>query len=260
MLFGKYASRKSEARYPSLWNGLEAYYTSTVYGPTGTTVFDLSGRNVPLSVSGATAATAWGNPLSRNSWQFNAVNSLTRTISTTRLANGFSVSVWFNSAQWGSTTRQYMFAFGTEDIGMTIGHDNATYRSVVFMRGGGAYPFVALPQTGAGTWLHAGITWNGTTITGYFNGIAQGTASNSTFSNSASETLRIGNYPATTALTGNASEFAVHSRVLKPSEMRLMGSRFNAPLIAKRDINFGQAASVYSRRSFSNRVGSRSLN
>lgn len=59
MLLGKYASRHSEARYPSLWEGLVGAWCPSIQSPSGTTLYDLSGRNRHGTLTNMDVGTSW---------------------------------------------------------------------------------------------------------------------------------------------------------------------------------------------------------
>ena len=59
MLWGRYASRASEARYPQLWAGRVFGVCPSVQGPAGLNLYDTTGRGRHATLSGMDAPTDW---------------------------------------------------------------------------------------------------------------------------------------------------------------------------------------------------------
>ncbi len=59
MLFGRFASRRSEARYPTLWDGLIGAWCPSVQNPSGITLLDLSGYGRNGTLTNMDAPTDW---------------------------------------------------------------------------------------------------------------------------------------------------------------------------------------------------------
>lgn len=66
MHFGRFASRKSEAKYPSLWDGLVGAWCPSVQNPSGNTLYDLSGYGKHFTFNNPSIASQWGRSGGRN--------------------------------------------------------------------------------------------------------------------------------------------------------------------------------------------------
>jgi hypothetical protein len=79
MLFGKYASSKTEALYPSLRDRLELAICPSIQSPSGLIAYDFSGWNRFGTLTNMDPATAWGRNESSVSLVMDNTNDVIRT-------------------------------------------------------------------------------------------------------------------------------------------------------------------------------------
>jgi hypothetical protein len=113
MLFGKYASKKTEAKYPFLWDGLEHSWSPGITGPTGNLVYDLRG-NASLVGNGFPVSTGWSRQ--RGRWQYTIANTnqyfLAAKSPRVAQAKSLTVSVWVNPISWPGFNSIFCQSFG----------------------------------------------------------------------------------------------------------------------------------------------------
>jgi len=98
MFFGKYASRKSEAKYPSLWNSPQCLLCPSLQGPTGSRCYDLSGRNRQASLTNMDVGTDWVRLNSHWAIDTDGVNDLISSPVISGLSDDFVIAAWVNRA------------------------------------------------------------------------------------------------------------------------------------------------------------------
>ena len=220
MLFGKYASRKSESAYPTLWDGLKASYYLTKQSPSGLKAYDFSGNNRTMSL--ATPAN-W----SRNGYTVSSgVYGTIPASAITSITGGFSVVIRGKLA--ATTVEAYIFARQvTADQSMTIGiKDNK------FMIFRGGFLLSSLAAVNGNTYTMILNHKNGVT-TLWVDGTAQITSSAAVTSGSGPFYLGRwggGGYQQ----NGDFMGALIYDRGLSIGEIALLSKQFDAPLKSKR--------------------------
>jgi hypothetical protein len=98
MLFGKYASNKSDAAFPSLWTALDHAWSPCITSPSGNSLWDLVGRNNHGTNSGL-VGTDWDRAFGFNSLNYDGTDNFTampRRVFAGRSV--FSVMMWVKMA------------------------------------------------------------------------------------------------------------------------------------------------------------------
>jgi hypothetical protein len=253
MLFGKYASQKSEAKYPALRGLLQGAFVPSIQSASGLSVYDLSAKQQLGSFNGLTEA-AWTRTKGRNSLLF--PNSPARFDSNVTIPAGpFSVS--FYDCVTTSTTLQarvqfktiftYPWAFIRVNLG---GYDPVTFGP---WQGANGVRATSAPTiaSSVGVWQHwliVGQSANSNTPSDYrvfVDGVEYSTSASSLMS-STTNTTRIGTNPfsqdancsldAIYLFSGDVSRFA-----------KLLATDPIAPVRAKRQV-FGGTTSNRRRR------------
>lgn len=232
MLFGKYASRASEAKYPSLWRGKVFGFCPSVTGPTGLRAYDLSGRNNHGTLTNMDAGTDWVTSQGRYALDFDGSNDF---IAIPYLVSfPFTLSCWVQSRTVAAD--QYVFSLASSS-------SNGPNFALVLAGGQTGDPIWAVHEPNTGTaparsssagayvvneWYHlAGVFLSSSFRQLYVNGIAQA-ANTSLIGATTVDRMSIGNLnrlsPAA-HLNGLASDASVYDRALSPNEIRLLATR-----------------------------------
>ena len=236
MLFGKYASRKHEARYPSLWEGLVGTWCPSIQSPTGGTLYDFSGRNRHGTLNNMDAATDWVRVSGRYMLDFDGANdnvSMPNLATTTQ----WSVSAWvMHRASAAIYSMPVCITFGSSAsngianrlgnwVGMRQDFSNAF---------GQSQPIVV------GRLYHIVATWNGTSGQLWSDG-ALATGGAIFDGNYAVSGTKLGDGYSTNKTNGQIDDVAVYNRVLTAQEIRILASRRGIAFESRRLIAFGSA-------------------
>ena len=245
MLFGKYASRKSEARYPSLWDGLVGAWCPSLQSPSGVNLYDLSGRNRHGVLTNMDSV-AWVRESGSYTLRFDGVNdhvatgaALSRFMSSTT----GSISIWVKPTGTAPTiANAWLGGFIGDDAGFM-----SLSRGII---GGSdrlwAYNFdgnedrVGVAYT-IGVWTHLVWAHVGGTLSLYKDGqIAGSTASANTLNMTGA--LNIGRiFSSYSAFQGEIDDMRVYSRAVGSGEIRLLASRRGIAFEPRRSISFRSA-------------------
>ncbi len=230
MLFGKYASRRSEARYPSLWDGLVGAWCPSIQSPSGTRLYDLSGRNSHGVFTGLTPA-AWtkisGNTITTTQGAANRIEVTSGgSIVPSHLAiNNFSA--WSFSAWVYPTVATVNFPtlISWGRFGASLGLQ-ATTQKIEHWRNNSSN-VLSTGSVSLNQWTHVGVSQVGSTVSLWLNGRLD-----SSTSAAAITTAYITGFTlmGTTGSNINASfggaidSIYTHSRALNASEWRILAS------------------------------------
>jgi len=224
MLFGKYASRRSEAKYPRLWRGLLSAYCPVIQPPSGLRLYDFSGR----SQEGAIAdAAVWG----RDS-RCALISTATTQFGTLPLSvlpsgsNSRSVSMWVRCTE--NARRGFI---GNRPVAVSNGWffgeltSTSIWAAVIGVGSASATVPSLLNRV-----AHVGMTHDVTndSITFYCDGIPVGSSTMTLGPQSTAAGTYLGREQqgeAAETLIGSIFECNTWSRVLRPSEMRLLALR-----------------------------------
>jgi hypothetical protein len=244
MLFGKYASRKSEAKHPDAWNGLILSACPSITGPTGTKLYDLSGRHQVGTFGASFApATDWARSagqyhISMGSSKLCNFGSAVPTITGGKI----SVGCWFRFsttltnapliARWGSA-----FAY---TLLVPVGSNNKM--SFFINTSSGINGATTTGTYADGLWHHACGCFDGAQVGIVIDGgrsEAVFVAHTGSMVAAAAENVVLGNYSNSTGnfFTGDMDDVRISSELPVGINARARGIGFSA----KRAISFGQA-------------------
>jgi hypothetical protein len=224
MLFGKYASRRSEAKYPRLWRGLLSAYCPVIQPPSGLRLYDFSGRNQEGAIadSGVWGRDSRGALISTATTQFTALPLSVLPSG----SNSRSVSMWVRCTE--NARRGFL---GNRPVlasdGWFFGELNSTTIWIAVI---GVGTTSATVPSLLNRVAHVGLTHDATTnsLTFYCDGIPVSTTTFGVGSQSTAAATYLGREQqgvAAEAFLGSIFECATWSRVLRPSEMRLLALR-----------------------------------
>lgn len=254
MLWGRFASRASEARYPQLWQGRVFGVCPSVQGPAGLNVYDLTGRNQNGTLTNFDLAADWQRSAGRFALNFDATdNTVTISGGRTYIAAGqpMTASIWFFNRAFTSPFPKLLML--RSDCGgnnaYEIGLSNSTGYTGVLI--GTATSYARLKTDTAaesltGSWQHVAVAYNGGTrssassFTVYLNGIVRATSAALAFSATTNATS-LGLNATFNRHDGLLDDVTVFNRPLTAGEIRLLATRRGIAYEARRDIAFGAA-------------------
>ena len=246
MLWGRYASQASEARYPQLWQGRVFAACPSVQGPAGLNLYDLSSRGRHATLTNMDAPTDWVRSRGQYALDFDGANDYA-LIGTAAALNpeSISVSAWIRpTAVSGDYTVYAMSNAGaTVYRGMWV-----TAGALRFAWGSAAFSSrvytTAASTIAANTWQHvaAGHTGTGAPVI-WINGISMSTTLTSSGVNTlpATQQSDIGRLGSFFYFQGQIDDVTVFSRQLTGGEARLLAVRRGIAYEARRDIVVGSS-------------------
>lgn len=228
MLQGRFATKQTEARYPTLWNGLVAAFAPCITGPTGLRLLNF-GRGGDGTLTNMDAPTDWVRSQGQYCLDFDGTNDL--VVSTRSVSFPFTMSGWVCSDS--ATAVQTVCSFGSTSA--------TTPFAIIRLRGDlagdpfeavyyGTAENLAQSSTGytVGRWHHVtGVFINASLVRLYVDGklattatTAGGTGTFNVFS--------IGALRRTTDIhftDGKIDDVRIYNRALSASEIALLARR-----------------------------------
>lgn len=240
MLQGRYATKQSEARYPTLWNGLVAAFAPCITGPTGTRLINF-GRGGDGLLTNMDAPTDWTRSQGQYCLDFDGVDDYV-SINRGRFdwTAPLSVSCWTKIPSHATFDRQTILegrmGAGAQR-GICIFHDNlvATNGIAIGSIDTGSTAQLVYSANNAvtmGGWTHVCFVWKSTGSNQafvYVNGKLSGTGTISLTLTGATENWRLGNtnFPGTSLdpHNGQIDDVLFYRRALSASEISFLAKR-----------------------------------
>lgn len=206
--------------YPELADGLFAYYKfdegigDRAYNSAGRNVYDAQLQN----------GTGWSDGVRGKAASFDGADDYVLTeIPSSQVRGQFSATGWFKANSFGSTSsisNRLITSWRTPaSTGWAVGADNGRFSTMT--------PAQLLGSSlSTGTWYFFAVTYDGSNLTAYLNGVAD--ISGGSITSSADDYVRIGIYDIDQSGTGkrawNGTIDDVHfyNRVLSASEIALL--------------------------------------
>lgn len=236
MHFGRYASRKSEAKYTSLWDGLVGAWCPSVQNPSGNTLYDLSGRNNHGTLTNMDPATDWVRDGGRGALDFDINDDAISIPFRTPAMNAISISFWANIRTGGaggfgrfltrSDSSIFSAAGSTAQIEFAINSNKLTGN-------------IAMPLN---QWVHYSFVFlSGSQRTIYRNSviIAQDVLS-STIAASTVPLFIANRSDFTRGRDGRMDDILIHDRAISHAEIRILASQRGIAFTPKRRSIFRQ--------------------
>jgi hypothetical protein len=231
MLFGRYASRASEAKYPSLWRGLVGSWAPSITGPTGTRLFDLSGRNNHGTLTNTTASAAWRSHRGRYLIDFPTSANEYVACANPRVGglSRMALSYWLmrtgnNSGASGNGIIGLWQLQGAGSANQFVSLFSANAVAFVLVAGT-QVSVVALQSIALGTLYHVACIYTGTTLQIYVDGVLGGSAALSGAIAAGSGPLWLGSYSGIEQSICSLNDVRIYNRALSPAEIRLLAQR-----------------------------------
>lgn len=251
MLWGRYASQASEARYPQLWRGRVYAMAASIQGPAGLNVYDLSGRGIRGTLTNMDVATDWVRSVGLYALDFDGVNDHIPLGTFSRLNNSeYAASMWIKAA---ATTAGQKSILAQIDVTGNSGRAiRRNANQIEYTIANGAYAQYKAATTITTDWTHVAVTVSGVGVPRiWINGVESTvslTASAGTVTLPAAQPCMIGidgQFGTTTTLynfAGLIDDLAVYDRRITGGEARLLATRRGIAYEARRDIVFGSTA------------------
>lgn len=244
MLFGKYASRKSEARYPELWDGIRHVYCPAIQSPSSLRVFDFGGKNLHGTVTTRTADRAWTRGTRGNSLLFAGANTgeptstQGRVVLTMDLAiDRIGVSCWLRPT---SLSFRGICTSGPDQSNPRFGISLRTDGTLQTYRGSDAFSTAAVVNQ---QWNHVFVWSDGNNTSYWVNGQFSNTASQPIGKSLQSQFFFGSNYWG--AFDGQIAEFAVYDRLPTARAIKRMATAPGMMFVPRRNV-IGSAAGFQS--------------
>lgn len=262
MLWGRYASRASEARYPQLWQGRVFAACPSVQGPAGLNVYDLSGRGRHATLSGMDAPTDWVRSTGRFALDMDGVNDQIVIPAPAGItANAMSFAAWVRTTQdipfmLFSITAPATAKWGTIWLGNSVTSTlvNEIVTSDTSMGSSTIRGYTNADRTFFnGSWRHVAVVFNATATVIYVDGIRRTTTvginqvdNGKIWDTTLTATkCRIGSVDYGSGDSNFApmvwDDAAIWQRPLTDGEARLLATRRGIAYEARRDIVFGSS-------------------
>lgn len=247
MLWGRYASRRSEARFPTLWDGRVFSVCPSIQGPSGLRLWDTSGRSNHGTLTNMDAATDWVRSGGEYALDFDGTNDQV-SFPAIAPALGFCLSMWFRAV---NTTRTLHSLFANSqdqspDIYLHLERISGSSYAMNFYNGreylGASQSFTL--DTG---WHH--YVWRSAVVTGpvaYFrDGVDIGSSSvNYTATINDAGVASIGSISSLTpgfTAQGQIDDVIRYSRPLSTGEIRTLARRRGISYEMRRDLVAGSS-------------------
>lgn len=232
MLWGRYASQASEARYPQLWQGRVFGVCPSVQGPAGLNLYDLSGRGRHATLTNMDAPTDWVRSTGRFALDMDGSNDFIQFPATTAATQQtVSIHVLLRTAN-------IIVGGGANTYALYVDSLNAT-GAVYYATGGGV--FVSVVHGGlASQWAHLAVVRSGLSVTFFKNGIQIG-ATQALASNTAQSLQYIAREGLGFYASMQWDDLSIYSRPLTAGEIRLLSRRRGIAYEARRDIVVGSS-------------------
>lgn len=231
MLWGRYASRGSEARYPQLWQGRVFGVCPSVQGPAGLNVYDLSGGGKHATLNNMDPPTDWVRALGRYVLDMDGSNDFVQfpaTTASTQQTVAMHVSL---------RTANIIVGGGINFYALYVDSLNAS-GSIYYNSGG----FVSVVHGGLSSqWAHLAVVRNGVSVTFFKNGIQIGNTQTLP-TNTAQSLQYIAREGGGFYSSMQWDDLAIYNRALTAGEIRLLATRRGIAYEARRDIVFGSTA------------------
>ena len=239
-MWGRYASRRGEARYPSLWDGRVVGYCPSVTGPSGVRLYNLQESRYQAALTSLTAANGWrrsgGQYAIRTTGTDQANSALNQShvlLSRELSSNNMTFSCWLNPV---SLNKRGVCSSGPNlstprfAVSVLTNGKIETYR--------GSYT-TSTGSISTGAWSHLAVVCLNNVTTIYLNGKLDSSASQTPTSPVQSTFLFAGNYWG--PFEGFTDDFNVWHRALSAGEVRLLSRRRGIAYESRRQ-DFGEAA------------------
>jgi hypothetical protein len=238
-MWGRYASRRGEARYPTLWDGRVVGYCPSVTGPTGTRLYNLQESRYQATLTNLTAANGWqrsgGQYAIRTSGTDQSLEILNQShvlVSRELSSANMTFSCWLNPV---SLNKRGICTSGPVLTGPQFALTVLTNGKIETYRGGNVTSTGAISTA---IWSHLAVVCLNNVTTFYLNGVLDSSFGQGTTALAQSTFLFGGNYWG--PFEGFTDDYAIWRRALTAGEIRTLSRRRGIAYEARRQ-DFGEA-------------------
>jgi hypothetical protein len=254
-MWGRYASRRGEARYPGLWDGRVAAWCPSVTGPTGTRLYDLQFGRYQGTLTNMDPPTDWvrtTGPYALDIFDTQYVDL--GTLNGLAFSGPFAMSCWVrNMTSSGvdfSPFGKLQEITGYPGVAIVIGAATNAVATAYWNNATRATGTTIVTQRA--DWTQIGIGWTGTQAQVIVNGRVEATASVTTAPSAGGSVASIGRYARSVGdrcMRGQIDDCAMWTRALSAGEWRLLSRRRGIAYEARRQ-DFGGSGfqSAWARR------------
>jgi hypothetical protein len=245
MLWGRHASRRSEARFPTLWDGRVFSACPSIQGPSGLRLWDTSGRSNHGTLTAMDTATAWARNAGAYALKFDGSNDRVLVANSPAFATpkDLTVSFWVNTASSGSNVEliQKMGAGESRVNSSWESYLNSSGR-VYFRLNGTENNLISTVNLPLSAWVNVVLRKTGATIAIFFNTAAAGTLGGQPDVNISTGSLTLGAYPdGSFPINASFDDIVIYNRSLTSGEIRTLARRRGVSYDMRRDVVEGSS-------------------
>jgi len=231
-MWGKFASRRGEARYPGLWDGRVSAWCPSVTGPTGTRLYDLQAGLYQGALTNMDSATDWVRSAGQYCLDFDGTNDHVLTTSKGTASPARTISLWMRYTGPGTGFR-CAFDYGVLNFGqrLLVGYNG---QNIVMDRYGGGLSVSGYYDL---AWHHVAVADTAGAYSLYVDGKLG--ASGTQLSTPTLGTVYLGRAIDGAYFVGQIDDSAIYNRALTAGEIRTLSRRRGIAYEARRNQDFG---------------------
>lgn len=256
MLFGRYAGRRSESRYPTLWDGLIGAWCPSVQNPSGVTLFDLSGYSRNGTLTNMDAPTDWVYSNGLRCLDFDGTNDYA-AVNMSFTGSSATFSCWINLR--ATTTYRALGLFGrtpvafTPVIGMQTGSGGNRVGYTWNNNSSATYNWTGGPIIPTNEWVLVAVTISPSQAIAYMGSPSRPITSGTNAISHSSETVTSGWRIAgdtfnDTSTNCQLDDIRIYNRALTPGEIRQLATGRGIAYQPRRTVNYGSTTTLNRRR------------
>ena len=251
-MWGKFALRRGEARYPTLWDGRVAAWCPSVTGPTGTRLYDLQDGRYVGALTLRSADVGWNRTQGLPALLFSgsSTSETTSTQGRVVISTDLGASVAISFSAWITPTTLSKRGICTSGPTQTLPRFALTILAtgqIQCYRGANAD---SAGTISSGVTSHIVVVNDGTNTSCWLNGKLSNTISQGISHSTQTEFFVGSNYWG--AFDGSIDDVAIYNRVLTAGEIRTLSRRRGIAYEPRRQQDYGssgfQAAWARSQR------------
>jgi len=257
-MWGRYTSRRGEARYPGLWDGRVAAWCPSVTGPTGTRLYDLQFGRYQGTLTNMDSATDWVRSSGQYALDFDGSNDYVLVPHNSRLdgaASGtLTISAWVyrstDVAAYETVVTKRLSLGTTTNYELSFNNSSTSgSKAFGFYSGGGfTVSTVLVPLL---SWTHIATVSTASGTSYYVNGRPAGTSTTTVGTPNVHpfKIAAVAGSPETQYFNGLIDDVAIYNRALTAGEIRTLSRRRGIAYEARRqDFGSGGFQAYWSRQ------------